>query len=269
MNARAQLVDSWRLIAFNANALRSFLNVSIEGDVRTTGMNPLNFNGHTGRLRASVQIDPPLTRLLERNNYRQQLIDYQQSRRQLIQFDDQLSQSLRARLRNMAQLRVNLEIQRRAVIIAIRRVDFTRAELNRPLPLPASGAPPSTFGPTAVQNLLSALSDLSNVQNNFMSVWLNYYAERLQLVRDLGVMQLDAEGRWVDRPLDELLGEVSVMAEELPPPVPEALWDLIPQIDAATESTGTGPAAVETRAPSQAGRRASPREPLPTPQRGS
>ena len=102
-----------------------------------------------------------------------------------------------------------------------------------------------------------------------MSVWLNYYTERMQLVRDLGVMQLDAEGRWVDRPLDELLGEVCMTAEELPPPVPEALWDLVPQIDAAAESTGTGSADAEARVPRQAGRRAGPRESLPTPQRGS
>ena len=204
MNNRAALVDSWRLIRFNANALRSFLDLRLSGDIQTQGDNPVKFQAPTGSMRASVRFDAPLTRLLERNNYRQQLIDYQRARRGLIAFDDGLSQTLRQRLRDLAQLRANLEIQRRAVVIAIRRVDFTRSELNKPLPPPVPGEPPPTFGPTAVQNLLSALSDLGDVQNNFMSVWLNYYSERMQLMRDLGLMELDECGRWVDNPLPEV-----------------------------------------------------------------
>jgi hypothetical protein len=184
MNNRASLVDSWRLIAFNADQLQSVLDVEFSGDLRTQGDNPAEFRGPRGSMTASLEFDAPFTRLLERNNYRQALVDYQRSRRRFIQFDDGLYQGLRAQLRNLEQLKTNLEIQRRAVIISIRRVDFTRSELNKPLPTPDPGAAQNTFGPTAVQNLLSALSDLSNAQNNFMSVWLNYYSGRMHLVRD-------------------------------------------------------------------------------------
>jgi hypothetical protein len=231
MNNRAALVDSWRLIAFNADQLQAVLDVQLSGDIQTRGDNPFRFRGPAGSARASLEFDAPLTRLLERNNYRQALVDYQQSRRTLIQFDDRLSQQLRQQLRDLEQLRANLEIQRRAVVIAIRRVDFTRSELNRPLPAAEPGAPPTTFGPTAVQNLLSALSDLSNAQNNFMSVWLNYYAGRMQLMRDLGVMQLDESGRWIDRPLKEVLAELACEAESLPPPVPIQWWRMLDQAE--------------------------------------
>lgn len=224
MNNRAALVDSWRLIAFNADELQSTLDVRLSGDIGTVDRNPIEFRAPTGSLTASLEFDAPFTRLLERNNYRQALVDYQESRRRLIQFDDGLSQSLRQRLRDLEQLRTNLEIQRRAVVISIRRVDFTRAELNRPLPSPEPGAAPNTFGPTAVQNLLSALSDLSNAQNNFMSVWLNYYAGRMLLMRDLGVMLLDEEGRWIDVPLDEILDRESYAQNELPPAIPNEWW---------------------------------------------
>jgi outer membrane protein TolC len=225
MNNRAALVDSWRLIAFNADQLQAVLDVQLSGDIETRGNNPAKFRAPTGSLTARLEFDAPFTRLLERNNYRQALVDYQQSRRQLIRFDDSLNQGLRAQLRNLAQLRANLEIQRRAVIISIRRVDFTRAELNRPLPSPAPGAPPNTFGPTAVQNLLSALSDLSNAQNNFMSVWLNYYAGRMQLMRDLGVMQLDEEGRWIDLPLSDLVPQAADEPTGVPPAIPQQWWE--------------------------------------------
>ena len=67
MNARAALVDQWRLIEFNANALKSDLTVRFEGDIRTLGGdNPLKFRDETGRLQASLEFDAPLTRLIEK-----------------------------------------------------------------------------------------------------------------------------------------------------------------------------------------------------------
>ena len=143
---------------------KSVLDVRLDGDVQSTGDNPLQFQGPTGRMSASLEWDAPLTRVIERNNYRQQFIEYARDRRRLVQFDDGLIGSMRSQLRQLDQLYDNLEIQRQAVVIAIRRVEFTQAQLSAPLPVPAPGAPPPTFGPTAVQNLLTALSDLSAAQ---------------------------------------------------------------------------------------------------------
>ena len=214
MNNRAALVDSWRLIEFNANALLADMNVRLDGNMGTIGgENPVKFRDETATLRAGLEVDGPFTRLQERNNFRQQLISYQQDRRQLIQFEDGVKQTLQARLRELEELRVNLEIQRRAVIIAIRRVDQTRDALNRPVPPAAPGAAPQALGPTAAQNLLFALSDLRTTQNNLMSVWLNYLAERMRLYRDLGIMQIDEKGLWIDEPLQS-----SLMARAEPPP---------------------------------------------------
>ncbi len=222
MNNRAALVNSWRLIEFNARSLRSDLSVRISGDIGTVGDNPIDFRGANSTIRAGLQFDPPFTRLLERNNYRQALIDYQQDRRSLIQFYDVTYRSLRQLIRVMEQLEVNMEIQRRAVVIAIRRVDLTREDLNEPTPPPQPGQPASQLGPTAALNLLTALSDLRSTQNNFMSVWLNYYANRMRLHRDTGLMQLDEEGRWIDMPLFEAVTETPPETEEsLPPPLPE------------------------------------------------
>ena len=214
MNNQAALVDSWRLIAFNADALQSNLNVVFSGDLRTQRDNPLDFRSQTGLLQAGIQFDAPFTRLLERNNYRSSLISYQQDRRQFIQFRDGMHQTLRAALRRLKQLETNLEIQRRAMAISIRRVDLTQEDLNKPVPPPAPGQTAAQFGPTAVLSLLTALSDLRSTQNNFMSVWLNYEAARLALHRELGIMMLDENGKWVDLPIEDL----ERYGEELPIP---------------------------------------------------
>ncbi|MCH7686254.1 MAG: TolC family protein [Planctomycetes bacterium] len=231
MNARAALVDSWRLIRVNADALQSVLNVTANGDVRTGRNNPVSFRAATGTLRAGVEFDAPLTRLVERNNYRESLINYQRSRRDFIQSRDSLHLGLRVLLREIEQLRTNLEIQRRAVAIAIRRVDLTRAALNAPVPPPLPGQPPAQFGPTAAINSLSALSSLRDTQNNFLNVWLTYYAARMRLSRELGIMFLDPAGRWIDPPPPSSNGNEAengnrTTADDGPPPIPAAWIEL-------------------------------------------
>ncbi len=223
MNNRATLIDTWRLIEFNANALESGLDIVFSGDVGTVGQNnPFDFSHTNGGLRAGLRFDAPFTRLNERNIYRAQLIAYQQARRRLIQFEDSVHQSLRINLRQLSQQRANLEIQRRAMAIAIRRVDERRENLNKPVAPAAPGAAPQQFGPTAARDLLDALSDLRSVQNNVMSVWLAYYASHMTLIRDLGVMQLDENGLWVAQPLDQF---ERMRADEclIPPAIP-AQW---------------------------------------------
>ena len=200
MNGRAALVDSWRQVQVSADALQAVLNVTASGDLRTARNNPLSLRGPTGNLRMGLEFDAPFTRLLERNAYRESLITYQQNRRQLIQSHDSLQLGLRALLRNLEQLRRNLEIQRRAVTIAMRRVDQTQLLLNPPRQ-PAQPGARAQINPTTAINLLGAQSSLQNTQNSFLSAWLNYYAARLRLYRELGVMQLDSDGRWLEVPL--------------------------------------------------------------------
>jgi hypothetical protein len=61
---------------------------------------------------------------------------------------------------------------------------------------------------------------LRNAQNNFMSVWLNHYETRAFVIRELGTMEINEEGQWVDHPIDE-----SEWVEDelcpLPPPIPK------------------------------------------------
>ena len=238
MNARAALTDRWRAIQFDADALQSVLNVTANGDIRTARNNPVSFRAPTASLRLGLEFDAPFTRVLERNNYRQSLIDYQQSRRDFIQSRDSLHLGLRELLRQIEQLRTNLEIQRRAVAIAIRRVDMTRAALDAPVAPPQPGARPAQFGPTAAFDLLSAQSALRDTQNRFMGVWLGYYAARMRLARELGIMKLDNDGTWMDAPLPGssrnqwLDGDTSAPEElSVPPAVPiewTELLDFIP-----------------------------------------
>ncbi|MCS5631644.1 MAG: hypothetical protein NZ744_12495, partial [Pirellulaceae bacterium] len=50
----------------------------------------------------------------------------------------------------------------------------------------------------------SSLSSLRDTQNSFLRAWLSYYAARMRLMRELGIMELSDTGNWVDQPLPPL-----------------------------------------------------------------
>jgi hypothetical protein len=78
--------------------------------------------------------------------------------------------------------------------VAISQVEITRLRLREP---PKVGAE-QKFGATTVRDLLGALTGLLNAQNGILGVWVNYEVERLNLDLDLGTMQLDPDGVWID-----------------------------------------------------------------------
>ncbi|MBS0208044.1 MAG: hypothetical protein JSS27_03725 [Planctomycetes bacterium] len=197
MNARSALVDNWRQIEFTANALRSGLNVSFAGDLRSINDVPFNFRDSTGRLQVGVTFDAPLTRYLERNDFREAIVDYQRARRAYMLFEDRVSQGLRATLRILRLNALNFELRRAAVITAVKTVDLARERLREP-PRAAAAAGVSTISPTTARDLVSALSDLLNAQNDFLSVWVNYESLRMSLDFELGTLRLDAQGEWID-----------------------------------------------------------------------
>jgi hypothetical protein len=214
MNQRSALVDQWRLVAFNANRLLANLDIQINGDMGTLGNSATRFRGPTDNITANISFDAPLNRKAERNLYRESLIEYQRAKRRYVAYVDRVALSLRVRLRQIERLSENLEIQRQALAIAIRRVDKTLNDLNQPFPPAKPGEAPAQLGPTLAQNLLRALSDLRNTQDNFMSVWLNYEAARINLAFQLGTLEVGPDGMLNITPLNQAR-ESTVPIEQL------------------------------------------------------
>jgi hypothetical protein len=203
------------LIQFNANALESDLDLVFSGDIRNATDNPFDLRTSTGRLRVGLQYDPPLTRLAERNTYRQSLIEFQQAKRSYYQFRDGVQRDLRTTLRQMKLDDLNLELRRAAVHVAITQVDLARLRLSEPArPVQASAPGQATqpggqsqFGDSVARDLVNALIDLLNVQNDFLSVWVDHEVQTLSLDYLLGTMVLDGRGVRIphDQPLKTFL----------------------------------------------------------------
>ncbi|MGY8767034.1 MAG: TolC family protein [Pirellulales bacterium] len=200
MNARAALVDSWREIEFFAQDLQSDLDVVFSGDISSVGKNPVKLRGPTGRLQVGLEWDAPLTRLVERNDYRESLIDYQRTRRQFYQFRDGISRGLRDTIRTLDLNHINFELRRAAVQVAISQVERTQLRLQEP------GKPNQIqkFNSSTARDLINALDSLLSAQNDFLGVAVNFEVLRRSLDLDMGTMQIDDRGIWLDPgPIDE------------------------------------------------------------------
>ena len=125
-----------------------------------------------------------------------QVVQYQRMRRELMLCGDTLEADLGNALDTLTRLETNLETQRRAVAIAIRRVMLTQESLSVSRPPAAPGEPPAMFGDTNAIDLFTALSDFRTTQCNFMNVWLTHYAVRLRLYCEVGAIRIDEDGNW-------------------------------------------------------------------------
>lgn len=191
LNNRASLVNSWRAIEVVADTLESFLDLTVSGDVQNYGNNPLALRGNTGRMSMGLEWDAPITRLQERNNYRQSLIEYQRAKRTYYRFEDGVWQSMRTTLRTIRQRQLSFEIQRFAVQTATQQISVNAdiRQINETL---------GQVSPTAARDAVTALSDLLTTQNNLIGTFVNYEALRRSLDLNMGTMQIDSEGIWID-----------------------------------------------------------------------
>jgi hypothetical protein len=225
MNARASVVDSWRQIAVFANALLGTLNVEYHWDSFTPlgQAKPLDFGGSRNRQQLFINGELPLVRTKERNDYRAALIAYQRQRRALMESEDLAVAAVRSELRQLRILAQNYKIQQRQVELAYLTVESSLDTFRAPpAPTPAGTAANTAVSAASLtQQLLGAQRSLPVAQDALLAVWISYLTTRLQLYRDLELMQIDSRGVWIDEfATSPTLPEPSDGAEQLGQPTP-------------------------------------------------
>ena len=197
MNARASLVDQWRNIEFVADQLEAQVDLVFTGEIGNFGDNPFQLRADNGELSGGFQFDAPIVRLSERNDYREALILYQQARRDFYQFEDNLNNNLRDVLRNINRSKVLFELDRLTVQVDIQNVEINRFELDAPVSVNAAGSD-NRLGTVTSRNLTDAIINLNGSQDSFLGSWVDFEVLRRNLDFDLGTMQIDQNGAWID-----------------------------------------------------------------------
>lgn len=195
MNARSNLVDQWRNIEIVANHLKGVLDVEVGGSITNEGNNMLNFSRKNASFTTGLSFDAPLSRLLERNEYRRALISYDRARRSYYNYVDNVHLQVRSMIRSIELAQMDFELTRDSVLTAIQRVHQSQLALTKP---PSGASKIGTISSNAAMDLVDSLTALLSAQNSIMQTWLQYKSKKMNLLLILGIFDIDREGRWVD-----------------------------------------------------------------------
>lgn len=206
MNQRALVMDARRKVEVASNALRAVLDVRVEGDVRTRPLfqndNPLDLRRKNSTYRVGIGFVAPLDQIAQRNSYRVSQVTYQRARRSYIQAEDQVKQQVRQNWRQIELLKQNFEIARYAIRVAAKQYDLAVEQATGPQRGGGGGTTGggSSGGGAGNQGtqLSTALNRLLQAQNQLIGIWVDYESARLNIYRDMGIMEIDARGLWCD-----------------------------------------------------------------------
>ena len=181
--------DAQRKVVVAADALRAEL--TLFGSVATgtrrsiASLQPENSNRidlNEGRYQGLLTLDLPWERTAEAIAYRDSYISLEQAVRSVQELEDQIKLQVRNDLRDLEQARASLKIQDQAVKLAERRVRGAELQLQA--------------GRAQMRDLLEAREALLGAQNALTAAMVDYRVAELSMQRDLGVLQVDANGIW-------------------------------------------------------------------------
>ncbi|MBN2793654.1 MAG: TolC family protein [Desulfuromonadales bacterium] len=191
--ARYRVADAQRHIVVAADALLPEL--TLFGSVATgTGRsiaalqsdNSTRLDFNRGYYQGILTLDLPWERTAEAIAYRDSYISLERAVRSLQELEDQVKLQVRNDLRELEQARAGLKIQQQAVTLAERRVRGAELQLQA--------------GRAQMRDLLEAQEALLSAQNALTAVMVDYRSAELATQRDLGTLQVDANGIWHEYP---------------------------------------------------------------------
>ncbi|MDH3591475.1 MAG: TolC family protein [Planctomycetota bacterium] len=190
MVTRGRVYDAQRSVVVAADALRAGLTLTgaaSAGASRSLGSatSPnADFDPSEGFYTLDSLLDLPLERTAERNAYRDSYIDLEQSVRSVQDLEDQIKIQVRETLRSLLQTRESVAIQIEAVRLARDRVRSTNLFLQA--------------GRAQVRDVLEAQEAFLAAQNSLTQAMVDYRVAALEMQRDLGVLQVDSNGMWIE-----------------------------------------------------------------------
>ena len=176
--------DARRQVKIAANRLRPgldfFADASVSSDQPT---DYTSFDIDDVRAGAGVEIDLPINRYRERNQYRATVVSFERAVRTLSLALDQKRNQIERGLRTLNQLRENYRIETLSVALAEERVTSTDLNIEA--------------GRAVVFDLVQAQDALIAAKNNLSAALVSYLSARLQLLLDIGILDTDIEAYWL------------------------------------------------------------------------
>ena len=141
---------------------------------------------------AGVTLDLPLDRVAERNTYRRSLLAFYQNQRTYDDLQDRVAADVRAAVRAIRSSQVSVEIQRRSIELAERRLENSNLLLKR--------------GDTNARDVVEAQTALISAQDRFEQARADLQVQILQFLRQTGTLRIDPESGTLGRAMERSAG---------------------------------------------------------------
>jgi len=186
MNARGDLADEWRGIKLAGDDLKSILNLQARQRLRTDNDSnkASNFDFDETRTELSVTLDTPLNRRAQRNRFREQLLNYQLSRRAVMSLEDSIKQNIRSDLRALTLAEEQYLLGIASAALAYERVISTELQLRLGV------------ANVKARDFLEAQTAYSNSLSTVASRHIGHILSRIRLFVDLEQLEVDDIGNW-------------------------------------------------------------------------
>ncbi len=187
--AHDQIDDAQRDIEVARNGLLPDLNVNLQTQFGNATDSPAkNFSNRATGYAAGLNLDLPLDRLVERNVYRRALLAFDRSQRTYVELRDAIAAEVRGDVRGIRSAQISLDIQRRSIRLAQRRLEYSLELLRR--------------GTGNARDVTDAQSSLLTSQDNFSQARSDLQVQVLEFLKDSGTVRIDPSAGSIGRALD-------------------------------------------------------------------
>jgi len=166
VNASDQVEDSQRKVAVAEDDLGPDVELVLSATLGT--------DAPTSAYSGAIDVELPLDRLRERNDYRRSLIELSSRLRSCDLLRDRVVQQVYGAWRRLEEARTTYEIQRRSVALAEQRAESTMLLIEA--------------GRAEMRDLLEAQEALVRARNDLTGALVSYRVAMLELWRDMGVL---------------------------------------------------------------------------------
>jgi outer membrane protein TolC len=192
LNAIDKFEDSKRKVRVAANQLQADVKLVGDFELASSGETDYTtFNANKWRGDIGLELNLPIDRLPERNEYRSKLVEFEAELRAFTLTLDDLKDSIDQGLRTLEQRRQNYEIQKNALALANRRVQSTTLLLEA--------------GRAEVRDLVDAQDAQISAENAVTAALVDYQQQRLQLLLDIGALDTAVPKFWLKDSLTSYL----------------------------------------------------------------
>jgi outer membrane protein TolC len=182
-NSRGRYQDALRHALVAKDGLKTQLDLRIGTGGTGPTDRPVDFEDLVLDGLVGLDLDLPLERTTERNQFRAALIEASRQRRAAQGLRDQVTGEVREAWRELDRARRNLTIQEEGVRLAERRVDSTNLLLEA--------------GEATTRDRLDAENALVRARNAVTAALVDLAVARLGLERDVGLLKVRPDATWV------------------------------------------------------------------------